>query len=40
MVHMQWRKDILEQSIKGLEDYIVSLNRVVELIDEHYKSVQ
>jgi len=40
MVHMQWRKDILEQSIKGLEDYIVSLNRVVELIDEHYKAVQ
>ena len=36
---MKCRKDILDQSIKGLEDYIISLNKVVEIIRGQYKTI-
>lgn len=36
---MKWRKDILDQSIKGLEDYIISLNKVVEIIRGQCKTI-
>lgn len=36
---MKWRKDILDQSIEGLDDYIFSLNKVVEIISNQYKTI-
>ena len=36
---LKWRKDFLEQSIQSLEDYIFSLNKVVEVISNQYKTI-
>ena len=39
-LQMQWRAGFVEESIKSVEDYIQSLNKVVEIISNEYKSIE
>ena len=38
-VLLNWRKGLIEQSIRAVEDYILSLNNVVKIISNEYKKI-